>query len=73
MGFIPQRQAGDAIGKILQLQHVAHNHSLDSMLLSLDVNKAFDTFFVALSYVSTLPLWIWGLIHALDDSSIRLP
>lgn len=43
MGFVPQGPAGDAIRRILQLQHVAHSRSLESMLLSLDVNKAFDT------------------------------
>lgn len=43
VGFVTQRQAGDAITRILQVQHIAHSRSLESMLLSLDVNKAFDT------------------------------
>lgn len=43
VSFVPQRQAGDAIRRILQLQPIAHTRSLESMLLSLDVNKAFDT------------------------------
>lgn len=43
VGFVPQRQAGDAIWRILQLQHIAHERSLANMLLSLDMNKAFDT------------------------------
>lgn len=33
----------DAIRCIIQLQHIAHHCSLETMLLSLDVNKAFNT------------------------------
>lgn len=43
VGFIPGRQAGDAIRRIIQLQHIAHSRSITTMLLSLDMNKAFDT------------------------------
>lgn len=43
VGFVPHRQAGDAIRQIIQLQHLAHRRSLETILLSLDVNKAFDT------------------------------
>lgn len=43
VGFVPRRQAGDAIRRLLQIQHIVHNRSLATMFLSLDVNKAFDT------------------------------
>lgn len=39
VGFVPRRQAGDAIRRLLQIQHIAHNRSLETMFLSL----AFDT------------------------------
>lgn len=43
MGFVPRRQASDAIRRLLQIQHILHNRSLETMFLSLDINKAFDT------------------------------
>lgn len=43
VGFVPKRQVGDAIRRIIQLQHIAHRRSLETMLLSLNVNNSFDT------------------------------
>lgn len=43
VGFVPRRQAVDTIRRILQIQHITHCGSLETMFLSLDVNKTFDT------------------------------
>eukprot|EP00079_Xenopus_tropicalis_P032749 XP_017946520.1 PREDICTED: UDP-Gal:betaGlcNAc beta 1,4- galactosyltransferase, polypeptide 1, gene 1 isoform X1 [Xenopus tropicalis] len=43
-GFIPKRQVTDNIRKIINLIHIAKTKDVPSMLLSLDLEKAFDLF-----------------------------
>ncbi|KAM9311579.1 rap guanine nucleotide exchange factor 6-like [Gastrophryne carolinensis] len=58
VGFMPQRQAGDNIRKIANLLHRAKVEGYHTMLLALDVRKAFDT--VAWDYLH-FTLDKWGL------------
>ncbi|KAM4675836.1 aspartate aminotransferase, cytoplasmic-like [Discoglossus pictus] len=42
-GFVPHRQAGDNVRRILNLQYLAHKAGSPMCLLALDIEKAFDT------------------------------
>ncbi|KAM9324263.1 myosin-4-like [Gastrophryne carolinensis] len=57
VGFIPGRQAGDNVRRIVHVIHAAEHMKKPTMLLSLDVRKAFDS--VSWSYLFQLLQW-WG-------------
>lgn len=42
MGFVPLRQAGDNTRKVIDLIDVANRDNSESLILSLDAEKAFD-------------------------------
>lgn len=43
VGFVPSRQAGDKVRKMIHLIFLLHYHKIPGFLLSLDVYKAFDS------------------------------
>ncbi|KAM9308203.1 uncharacterized protein PAF06_012368 [Gastrophryne carolinensis] len=61
VGFIPGRQAGDNIRKLIQIAHIARKTDKQLFFLSLDIRKAFDS--VSWKYLfslSTLRQWGFG-------------
>lgn len=72
-GFMPGRQASDNIWKIMHLTHLAQTRNIPTMLLAVDINKAFDS--VTCPYLMYI-LSKWGLALTLLDGfpySITLP
>lgn len=71
VSFVPRCQAGDAICCVLQLLNFTHWCPLETMLLSLDINKAFDT--LSWSYYRSTLIYFWPLLFVMDSNLIRLP
>lgn len=43
MGFVPGRQGGDNVHKVVNLIHLLRHHGILGFLLSLDIYKAFKS------------------------------
>lgn len=64
VGFVPGREAKDNIIKALLLTQASYSQHIKSLLLSTDVEKAFDFMFVTCTYIglnSRMMAWITTL------------
>lgn len=59
VGFIPHCQAGDNVRRVVHLVHIMKQRAIPGLLVSLDIQKAFDT--VSWDYLQYVPQrWNFG-------------